>query len=77
MGIWVLPKKATLGTFTMVLKGKKMRPDNWLGMTILAAAALLVYGALKVRSELFHFLRLALYFLALTVLFLSLFLCEP
>jgi hypothetical protein len=28
-----------------------------------------------VRSELFLFLRLALYFLALTVLFLSLFLC--
>ena len=54
-----------------------MRPDNWLGTTILVAAAFLMYGALKVRSELFLFLRLALYFLALTVLFLSPFLCEP
>jgi fumarate reductase subunit D len=27
-----------------------VRPDNWLGTTILVAAAFLVYGALKVRS---------------------------
>lgn len=28
-----------------------VRPDNWLGTTILVAAAVLVYGALKVRSD--------------------------
>ena len=66
MRIWILPKKATIGTFTMVLKRKKMRPDNWLGTTILVAAALLVYGALKVRSERFLFLRLALYCIAVS-----------
>jgi LexA-binding, inner membrane-associated putative hydrolase len=27
-----------------------VRPDNWLGTTILVAVAILVYGALKVRS---------------------------
>ena len=35
----------------MVLKGNKRRPDNWLATTILLAAALLVYGVLKVRSD--------------------------
>jgi hypothetical protein len=28
-----------------------VRPDNWLGTTILVAAAVLVYGASKVRSD--------------------------
>jgi hypothetical protein len=28
-----------------------VRPDNWLGTTILVVAALLVYGVLKVRSD--------------------------
>jgi hypothetical protein len=28
-----------------------VRPDNWLGTTILVAAALLVFGVLKVRSD--------------------------
>jgi hypothetical protein len=28
-----------------------VRPDNWLGTTILVVAALLVYGALKIRSD--------------------------